>query len=234
LLLRRILTSLEHHLQERWSYTLQGFNLSNNRKLFYAVEDDKDQVQDQLVGRVERGYWRPLRTKLPAPFAHRSDNLIVVGCDDEGEDGNEGEDDEAELASTPGRAKKRQEAAEAMSEQAKKMQRKAAEKQGFGELDVGTIVHLRKEDVDRAKLDNPCATLVVLARTETNNYIVGNKAGMYKELVARTYLTPVPNATPEQLGLSEILAKYLDDSKTQPCKRVGIRAICAAESAAGG
>jgi hypothetical protein len=206
---------------------MQGFNLANNRHLFYTVEDDKDGVQDQLVGRVERGYWRPLQTDLPAAFAHNKEKLIIVREGDEGEDG------DTELASTPGRAKKRQEAAEAMSTQAKKMQKRAAEKQGLGELDVGTIVQLRKEDVDRAKLDNPSATLVVLARTETNNYIVGNTAGVYKELVARTYLTPVPNATPEQLGLSKILAEYLDKDRTQPCKRVGIRAICAAESVAG-
>ena len=48
-------------------------------------------------------------------------------------------------------------------------------------LKVGTIVHMRVEDVDRAKIDNVNATLVVLDRTEHGNYVVGNKAGIYKE-----------------------------------------------------
>ena len=58
------------------------------------------------------------------------------------------------------------------------MQRRAADRQGMGDLKVGTIVHMRVEDVDRAKIDNVNATLVVLDRTEHGNYVVGNKAGI--------------------------------------------------------
>ena len=34
------------------------------------------------------------------------------------------------------------------------MQRRAADRQGMGDLKVGTVVHMRVEDVDRAKIDN--------------------------------------------------------------------------------
>ena len=41
-------------------------------RLFYEVKDDKDQVQDQLVGRVERGYWRALTKPLPECMRRRA------------------------------------------------------------------------------------------------------------------------------------------------------------------
>ena len=82
------------------------------------------------------------------------------------------------------------------------MQKQAAKKQGLegiGALEIGTIVHLRLADVDRAKLDNPNATLVVLDVTAKQNYTVGNQAGIYKEKVSRVHLTPLSHATPPQL-----------------------------------
>ena len=87
--------------------------------------------------------------------------------------------------------------------------------------------------MDRAKLDNPSATLVVLARTDGDNYVVGNSAGVYKDYVSRSYLTPVPNATPELVGLADLLASYLDPVKNKTLDRVSIRKIAAADSQAG-
>ena len=245
------------HVQDRWTYKLQGFNLKMNQQLLYSIEDDKDTVQDQLVGRAERGYWRPLTKPLPEPVRrgcsyHKADQLLVVdasgssglgkqggggGKQGGGDQGGEGEKTAAakgrQLASSPGRHQKRTEAANAQEVQARKMQKKAAEKQGLGELAIGTVVQLRKEDVDRAKLDSPSATLVVLARTDDDNYVVGNKAGVYKEYVSRSYLTPVPHATAEVVGLEAILADYTDPEKRGLLARVGIRAIAAADSPAG-
>ena len=227
-------------MQERWSYTLRSYAEPHAERLFYEVDDEKDLVQDQLVNRAERGYWRPLTQPLPTEVASRDwriSNFKIVAAG-----GGSGAGAQAEepggavkdaLASTPGRDAKRKAAQKAMEEQALKMQKKAAEKQGQGELTVGMVVQLRKEDVDRAKLDNPSATLVVLARTDADNYTVGNTAGVYKEYVSRSYLTPVPNATAALVGLEQILADYLDPAKNKKLKRVSIRLIAAADSAAG-
>ena len=123
-----------------------------------------------------------------------------------------------------------------MESQAKRMRKLAAQKQGEkGELTIGDVVYLRKEEVDRGKLDSSCATMVVLARIpgKNLNYVVGNKAGVYKEYVARPYLTPAPQVTPELVGLHEILAAYQDPVRREKLKHVGIRAIAASEAISG-
>ena len=114
------------------------------------------------------------------------------------------------------------------------MQRRAADRQGMGDLKVGTIVHMRVEDVDRAKIDNVNATLVVLDRTEHGNYVVGNKAGIYKEKVSRPYLTPVKHATPRMMALDQLLEEYQDEGRRAKLRWVSVRRVAAAGSAAGG
>ena len=104
----------------------------------------------------------------------------------------------------------------------------------MGDLKVGTIVHMRVEDVDRAKIDNVNATLVVLDHTEHGNYVVGNKAGIYKEKVSRPYLTAVKHATPEMMALDKLLEEYQDEGRRAKLKLVSVRRVAAAGSAAGG
>ena len=94
-------------------------------------------------------------------------------------------------------------------------------------------LQMRKEDVDRAKIDDPSSTCVVLARTEADNYVIGNKAGVFKDYVSRSYLTPVPNATAVLVGLEGILADYLDEEKNPKLRRVGTRELSRSGSAAG-
>ena len=105
------------------------------------------------------------------------------------------------------------------------MQRRAADRQGMGDLRVGTIVHMRVEDVDRAKIDNVNATLVVLDRTEHGNYVVGNKAGIYKEKVSRPYLTPVKHATPRMMALDKLLEEYQDEGRRAKLRWVSVRRV---------
>ncbi|KAL1507362.1 hypothetical protein AB1Y20_008208 [Prymnesium parvum] len=230
----------------------------------YFRAEDMDSVQDQVVGRIERSYWRAEATdEDEADSDALVDDAWADGAgdapmddatpqDDEGEGEGEGEDAEeheedllpgsqagpsssaasARLADTPGRQLKRKAAAQALDAQAGRMKRAATRRQlgleGAAQLAIGCIVHLRIEDVDRAKLDNPNATLVVVERTEKDNYRLACKAGVYKELVSRSYLTPVPHATPALLGFEDVLKSW----KTMSV--VGIRAVAASGSAAGG
>lgn len=103
---RNLLCSTSHS-QGRWSYTLRGFNQKNNKEIYYQVSDDKDKVQDQLVGRAERGYWRPLTKPLPPlQGRHKENDLLLVeaagigGGDTEIED-NEDVSNADALANTP-------------------------------------------------------------------------------------------------------------------------------------
>ena len=110
------------------------------------------------------------------------------------------------------------------------MKKRAAIKEGLGPLEQGHIVYLKLHNVDRAKLDNPNATMVILGTTEHDNYIIGNKAGVYREKVSRSHLHYVPLATPVLVGLDSVLDAYraevLCGVETLP--RVGIRKVAAA------
>ena len=115
----------------------------------------------------------------------------------------------------------------AMERQAEKMRKRAARLDGGDELPPGSIVRLAIHDVDRAKLDNSTAVCVVLQK-EKKSYRVANRGGVYKELISRAHLQLVPNATPQIVGLADMMR----DWKTAP--HVSIRAIARAQSHAGG
>ncbi len=125
------------------------------------------------------------------------------------------------------RAQKRKAAAAALNQQADRMQKRAATRDQAGGLLVGAVVQLALSNVDRAKLDHTCATVVVVEHVNTA-YRVANRAGVYKELVSRSYLSPVPNANTAMLGLETVLESW------QGLPSVGIRAIAASVSPAGG
>ena len=120
---------------------------------------------------------------------------------------------------------------QAQQKQAEKMRERASRLDGGNELHAGAIVLLKLDDVDRAKLDNPLAVCVVLAK-EKKSYRVANRAGIYKELVSRAHLQFVPQATPEMMGLATILHNY--SSGSAPLPHVSIRGIARADSHAGG
>ena len=92
---------------------------------------------------------------------------------------------------------------------------------------LGAIVRLLLHDVDRAKMDNSTVVCVVLEK-EKKSYRVGNVGGVYKELISRAHLQYVPTATPEMMGLDELLRTW------QGAPHVSIRAIARAPSHAGG
>ena len=118
--------------------------------------------------------------------------------------------------------------AENLEEQAERMRQRAGKKQGQGALDVGSICQLGLADVDRAKLDNTNATVVIVETVGEHAYRVANRAGVYKEPVSRSYLTPLPHCTPILVGLDYVLKEWTGMPK------VGIRAIAASLSHAGG
>ena len=90
--------------QGRWSYTLNSYTTDRthaSNAIFFKVENDKDSVQDKLVNRVERGYWRALTKPLPACIRRRSgDKLIKVKASGSSDAKNPQEDPEAADASS--------------------------------------------------------------------------------------------------------------------------------------
>ena len=279
---------------ERWQYELSAVDGRKNATMTYAA-NDKDTVQDQIVNRVTRKYWRPLTEKPTLPSAKRNMSLIMpeptssatTALEEPNAEGEQAKQPCAKpcvkscctkrslasktntpkkgrrvarayhhehtrtrvsseeelrspsgrrlLSSSPGRDVLRQQAHDQLMKQAEKMKKRAEMKQTGGlPLPIGAIVHLRLEDVDRGKLDNFNATLVVLDVTAKQNYTVGNRAGIYKEKVFRSYLTLVPNATPEMVGLDQLLSDYEDELLRDDIPRVGIRKIAAVDSVSGG
>ena len=72
------------------------------------------------------------------------------------------------------------------------MKQRAARLDGGNELPPGSIVRLAIDNVDRAKLDNSNAVCVVLAK-ENKSYRVGNRGGVYKEVISRAHLQFIPH-----------------------------------------
>lgn len=132
------------------------------------------------------------------------------------------------LATTPRRAAARASAAAALEKQALKMKQHAAKKYGNRVLQVGDVVQIGLDDVDRAKLDNPNATCVVVEQVGKSTYKIANKAGVYKEHVDRAYLTLMSNTTAALVGLAHIVHEW------RGMPSIGIRAIAASLSHAGG
>ena len=110
------------------------------------------------------------------------------------------------------------------------MKKRAARLDGGNELPPGSIVRIAIDDVDRAKLDSTSAVCIVLAK-EKKSYRVGNRGGVYKELISRAHLQLIPHATPVMMGLNTIMHDYLHNASLP---KVSIRSIARANSHAGG
>jgi len=114
-----------------------------------------------------------------------------------------------EIMESPNRKRTRQAAFTSLQKQGRAMKKKA--KQSEGPVDVGTIVQVPLDDVDRDRVDNPTLTLVVLELvkvTRRTMYRLGCKVGPMQNLYARSYIRPVPRMTPKALSLDNVLANY--------------------------
>ena len=131
------------------------------------------------------------------------------------------------FSTSPGREHKRRAAAVALNTQADRMVRRAATRDRAADIPVGTIVQMALANVDRAKLDHTSATVVVVEQVRSCHR-VANQAGVYKDLVGRSYLSPVHGATTAMLGLDAVLSGW------QGLPSVSIRSIAASLSPAGG
>jgi hypothetical protein len=118
------------------------------------------------------------------------------------------------LQETPGRKRLREEASESIRHQANRMQRIAESRHGANILEVGTVVRVSVDDVDRARTDAPTATFVIVDAVETGEvqkeikYKLACKAGVLKTLYCRSYVDPVPNATAALVGLDTVLDSW--------------------------
>lgn len=82
---------------------------------------------------------------------------------------------------SPTRASIRAASATALEEQAGRMRKRAELRDGHGEvLQVGTVVQLALDNVDRAKMDFYNATLVVVQQVGVGALRVANRAGVYQ------------------------------------------------------
>jgi hypothetical protein len=120
-------------------------------------------------------------------------------------------DEENKLNESPSRKKLRDEAAAALERQGRSMKAKAA-KIG-GDIDLGTIVQMPLSDVDTVKVDGKVLTLVVVekvgqGRHNPSQYRLACREGPIKGLYHRSYLTPLPDATKELMGLDTIFETW--------------------------
>lgn len=141
----------------------------------------------------------------------------------------QGEDDiHAGFGVSPNRMLARAEAYRRMEQCAQRMQRTANRLDGgFGDiLEVGTVVSINLQDVDRAKLDATCVTAVIVevvpvGEKDMVKYRLASKAGTLKPLRSRCYIRPLPHVTPSVMGLEEALAnwKELPEVSDRQCSR---------------
>jgi len=155
------------------------------------------------------------------------------GGSEEGEGEGEGEGAAQRLKESPGRKRARDAAAEQLSKQAKAMQRNASN--GLASLPAGTVVRVAVADVDRARTDSPTATFVIVEAIEKGKthketmYKLACEAGVLKTLYSRSYVDPVPQATPALVGLQSVLESYQGLPQD-----ISMRACIKSISAAGG
>ena len=100
---------------------------------------------------------------------------------------------------------------------------------------VGTVVQIAVDDVDRAKVDDHNLTLVVVELVEKGTaqkdikYRLAGTAGVLKTLYMRSYIKPLPTATPTLMGLQSVL-----DGWRELPQDVSIRTLAKSTSQAGG
>ena len=122
---------------------------------------------------------------------------------------------------SPARAALRSAAAEKMKAKGRAMQARASRISG-GDLNVGDVVQFGLHNVDRAKLDDPNLTCVVVevvnptnnrvgqekARRGEPNYRLGTANGYMEMPVSRPYITALQNTTVEGMGLTLCGTRY--------------------------
>ena len=114
---------------------------------------------------------------------------------------------------TPRRKRLREAAAQSQTKQARGMQKRAAHSDG-GPLKVGAVVQVAVDEVDRGKVDDSNATLVVvelvvtgIKRKETK-YRLAGLTGTVNTLYSRSYVKPLKHATPALVGLDRALQNW--------------------------
>jgi hypothetical protein len=120
-------------------------------------------------------------------------------------------EEEERLNESPTRKYLRDEVAVALQKQGQSMKTKAA-KIG-GDVDLGSIVQISLSDVDTVKVDGKVLTLVVVEKVgegqnNPSKYRLACKEGPLKGLYHRFYLTPLPEATKELMGLDTIFTTW--------------------------
>ena len=134
---------------------------------------------------------------------------------------------------SPHRKRAREEAAKRQAKQGRTMELRAAEKEG--EVAVGTVVQIAVDDVDRAKVDDHNLTLVVVELVEKGTaekvikHRLAGTAGVLKTLYMRSYIKPLPTATPTLMGLQSVL-----DGWRELPQDVSIRTLAKSTSQVGG
>ena len=90
------------------------------------------------------------------------------------------------------------------------------------------------DNVDRAKVDPTNATLVVVETVEQGEkqketvYRLACAAGVVQVLYGRSYINPLPNMTPELVGLANALQNW------QGMPQISLRGAMAVQSTVGG
>jgi hypothetical protein len=133
---------------------------------------------------------------------------------------------------TPNRKAMRASAKEAITEQGNRM-RKYAQERAQGKKtppppEVGTLVRVRVDKVDRGKLDHKSVPGVICEVTEHGNYRIVCKGGVLKDcLMAQRFLVE-PIKKPEHYDLQNALENW------QGAKKISIREALRAISMLGG
>jgi hypothetical protein len=104
----------------------------------------------------------------------------------------------------------RDEAVVALQAQGRTMKSRAATV--VGGIELGSIVQIPLSDVDTVKIDGKLLTLVVVEKVGGKNnpsmYQLACKEGPINGLYHRSYLTPLPEATKELMGLDTIFTTW--------------------------
>jgi len=135
---------------------------------------------------------------------------------------------------SPRRKRVRGQAAAQQQKQAEEMQKRAKKTSGGDDVNVGMIVQVAVDSVDRARVDPTNATLVVVEKVEKGKtqketkYRLACTAGVILVLYGRSYINPVPDMTAEMMGMGNVLANW------QGMPRITLRAAMAVQSTVGG
>jgi hypothetical protein len=107
---------------------------------------------------------------------------------------------------SPTRLTKRRKASEAQNNQAQRMVKDYAK--DLPELNVGHVVKVRINEVDRAKTDVMDLPCVVVEITSQKNYRLAAKGGVLRNVYPRSELILENDATPELRGLADALTNW--------------------------